>query len=88
MQFQMMALIGEFERGTIAQNVKMGMNAKAKAGEWCGGIVLGYDLKTIPEEGNKESEQNSSLMRRKHRLSKESSKALFKGMAINPSQTS
>ena len=40
MQFQMMALIGEFERGTIAQNVKMGMCAKAKAGEWCGGRVL------------------------------------------------
>ena len=37
MQFQMMALIGEFERGTIAQNVKMGMCAKAKSGEWCGG---------------------------------------------------
>ena len=37
MQFQMMALMGEFERGTIAQNVKMGMCAKAKAGEWCGG---------------------------------------------------
>ena len=48
MQFQMMALIGEFERGTIAQNVKMGMCAKAKAGEWCGGRVLGYDL--IPVE--------------------------------------
>ena len=48
MQFQMMALIGEFERGTIAQNVKMGMCAKAKAGEWCGGRVLGYDL--VPVE--------------------------------------
>ncbi|SCK02052.1 Transposase and inactivated derivatives [uncultured Clostridium sp.] len=48
MQFQMMALIGEFERGTIAQNVKMGMCAKARAGEWCGGRVLGYDL--IPVE--------------------------------------
>ena len=34
MQFQIMALIGEFERGTIAQNVKMGMRAKAKAVEW------------------------------------------------------
>lgn len=44
MQFQMMALIGEFERGTLAQNVKMGMCAKARAGEWCGGQVLGYDL--------------------------------------------
>lgn len=47
MQFQMMALIGEFERRTIAQNVKMGMCAKARAGEWCGGKVLGYDLKPI-----------------------------------------
>ena len=44
MQFQIMALIGEFERGTIAQNVKMGMCAKARVGEWCGGRVLGYDL--------------------------------------------
>jgi len=53
MQFQMMALIGEFERGTIAQNVKMGMCAKAKSGEWCGGIVLGYDLKPVLVEGGK-----------------------------------
>ena len=44
MQFQMMALIGEFERGTIAQNVKMGMCARARAGKWCGNTVLGYDL--------------------------------------------
>lgn len=50
MQFQMMALIGEFERGTIAQNVKMGMCAKAKAGEWCGNRVLGYDLVAISIE--------------------------------------
>lgn len=53
MQFQMMALIGEFERGTIAQNVKMGMCAKARSGEWCGGIVLGYDLKPVLLEGGK-----------------------------------
>ena len=54
MQFQMMALIGEFERETIAQNVKMGMCAKAKSGEWCGGRVLGYDLVPIEnQEGAK-----------------------------------
>ena len=54
-QFQMMALIGEFERGTIAQNVKMGMIAKAKSGNWCGGRVLGYDLvpNNSPEEEKK-----------------------------------
>ena len=43
----MMALIGELERGTIAQNVKIGMSAKAKSGKWCGGIFLGYDLINI-----------------------------------------
>ena len=54
MQFQMMALIGEFERGTIAQNVKMGMCAKARSGEWCGGRVLGYDLVQMEnKEGGK-----------------------------------
>lgn len=40
----MMALVDEFERGTIAQNVKMGMCDKGKSGEWSGGQVLGYDL--------------------------------------------
>lgn len=60
MQFQMMALIGEFERGTIAQNVKMGMCAKAKAGEWCGGRVLGYDLVPILNQ--------ESVKRRKTKL--------------------
>ena len=55
MQFQMMALIGEFERGTISQNIKMGMCAKAKSGNWCGGRVLGYNLvpNNSPEEEKK-----------------------------------
>ena len=55
MQFQMMALIGEFERGTISQNIKMGMCAKVKSGNWCGGRVLGYDLvpNNSPEEEKK-----------------------------------
>ena len=60
MQFQMMALIGEFERGTIAQNVKMGMCAKAKAGEWCGGRVLGYDL--IPVENQEGAKRRKTKL--------------------------
>lgn len=53
MQFQMMALVGELERGTISQNVKMGMCAKAKAGEWCGGIApLGYKWVVMENYGN------------------------------------
>ena len=61
MQFQMMALIGEFERSTIAQNVKMGMCAKARAGEWCGGIPpLGY--KWVPMEGMENSTRKKSRL--------------------------
>ena len=61
MQFQMMALVGEFERNTIAQNVKMGMKAKARSGEWCGGTApLGY--RWVPIEGTE------NLSRKKSRL--------------------
>jgi site-specific DNA recombinase len=61
MQFQMMALIGEFERSTIAQNVKMGMCAKARAGEWCGGIApLGYDWEIM--EGYENSAHKKSKL--------------------------
>ena len=58
MQFQMLALIGEFERGTIAQNVKMGMCAKAKSGEWCGGRVLGYDLVPVENQEGAKRKKN------------------------------
>ena len=61
MQFQMMALVGEFERNTIAQNVKMGMRAKVMAGEWCGGTPpLGYDWVAV--------EGTENFARKKSRL--------------------
>lgn len=61
MQFQMMALIGEFERSTIAQNVKMGMCAKARSGEWCGGVApLGYKW-VLMEDTKNSSRQKSKL---------------------------
>lgn len=44
LQFQMMAAISEFERANISENVKMGMLARARAGYWNGGRVLGYDI--------------------------------------------
>lgn len=44
MQLQMVAMVGEFERGTIAENVKMGMMARAREGRWNGNVVIGYDL--------------------------------------------
>ena len=62
MQFQMMALIGEFERSTIAQNVKMGMCAKARSGEWCGGVPpFGYEWAPM-EGGEKIGRKKSKLV--------------------------
>ena len=61
MQFQMMALIGEFERGTIAQNVKMGMMVRAREGRWNGNVVLGYDLKQKEHTTNKKKEKIQNL---------------------------
>lgn len=56
LMFNMMAAVGEFERGTISENVKMGMLARARTGKWNGGIVLGYDVvKTGIEEKGKSS---------------------------------
>lgn len=53
LQFQMMAAISEFERANIAENVKMGMIARAKEGSWNGGQVLGYDVVTTPSDNRK-----------------------------------
>lgn len=61
MQFQMMAVIGEFERETIAQNVKMGMKARVREGRWCGGTpVLGYEI--VKEDEGKERKRTSTKM--------------------------
>ena len=79
MQFQMMALVGEFERNTLAQNVKMGMCAKARSGEWCGGTTpLGYDCCPIDNPGSKRkrsrlviNEKEAEIVREIYRLCSE-----------------
>lgn len=53
LQFQMMAAIAEFERANTAENVKMGMLARAKEGSWNGGQVLGYDVVSTPSDNSK-----------------------------------
>lgn len=53
LQFQMMAAIAEFERANIAENVKMGMIARAKEGLWNGGQVLGYNTVKEPSTNRK-----------------------------------
>ncbi|MGN7409166.1 recombinase family protein [Sporosarcina sp. SAFN-010] len=56
LQFQMMAAIAEYERNNIAENVKMGMLARAKEGRWNGGQVLGYDVVELPNDNKKRKE--------------------------------
>lgn len=53
LQFQMMAAIAEYERNNIAENVKMGMIARAKTGRWNGGQLLGYDVVELPSTNTK-----------------------------------
>lgn len=53
LQFQMMAAIAEYERNNIAENVKMGMVARAKEGRWNGGQILGYDVVATSNENKK-----------------------------------
>jgi site-specific DNA recombinase len=53
LQFHMLAAIAEFERANIGENVKMGMIARAREGNWNGGKVLGYDIVEVPSEGKK-----------------------------------
>ncbi|MEB4814946.1 recombinase family protein [Bacillus thuringiensis] len=48
-----LASIGEFERESIVENVKMGMKQRAREGKWNGGIVLGYNTVKINEGENK-----------------------------------
>lgn len=40
---QMMGTFAELERNQIVENVKMGMNQRAREGKWNGGSILGYN---------------------------------------------
>lgn len=47
---QMMGAVGELERNTIVDNVKMGMKQRAKKGEHNGKLPLGY--RVVPDPSN------------------------------------
>ncbi|MCT4592941.1 MAG: recombinase family protein [Anaeromicrobium sp.] len=55
LNLQMIGAISEFERNTIVDNVKMGMKARARNGEWNGGIVLGYDTVKVKGKNSKDT---------------------------------
>lgn len=68
LQFQMMAAIAEYERNNIAENVKMGMIARAKEGRWNGGQVLGYDVVEIPGDNKKRKNTGLKINEREARI--------------------
>lgn len=53
LMMNLLASIGEFERETIVDNVKMGMKQRARTGKWNGGIVLGYKSVIVNENNTK-----------------------------------
>ena len=56
----MMGAVAELERGTIAQNVKMGCLARAREGRWGGNRVLGYDI--VPIEGTEHKKRKDTKL--------------------------
>ena len=44
---QMMGAVGELERNTIIDNVKLGMTQRSRQGRWNGGICLGYKSESV-----------------------------------------
>lgn len=50
LMMNVLASIGEFERQTIVDNVKLGMKQRAKTGKWNGGIILGYKTTVLNEK--------------------------------------
>lgn len=54
--FSLLSGMAELERNTIAENVLMGMKARARLGLWNGNQILGYDIKDIPTSYSKRRE--------------------------------
>ena len=69
MLFQMLAAVGELERNQIAENVKMGLCARARDGKWCGGQApLGYRIERTYDGKRSDcylsvNEQEASIVR-------------------------
>jgi len=63
LQFQMMSMVAEFERSTIAQNVKFGLEARSRSGfvPGCPGM-LGFDWQILPEYKNSTGRRKSKLV--------------------------
>lgn len=52
---QMMGAVGELERNTIVDNVKLGMAQRSRQGRWNGGICLGYKSEAVNPDNLKDT---------------------------------
>ncbi|MDH6429057.1 MULTISPECIES: recombinase family protein [unclassified Paenibacillus] len=53
LNLQIAGVIAEYQRGTIVENVQLGMKQRARNGKWNGGQLLGYDVVQVPSaKGN------------------------------------
>lgn len=67
MMLQMLGVFAEFEHATIVERTKVGMEKKAKGGEWVGGVIpYGYDLD--PEKGLVVNEGEALLVRKMFKM--------------------
>lgn len=77
LMLQMVASLGQYERSTIAQNVKMGMLARAREGKWNGGKVLGYDIVPL-DETNKSTKKKEETVLKINQSESEIVRRIFK----------
>lgn len=87
MQFRMLAVIAEFERDNIAQNVKMGCWQEPKKGR---GMVVRFLVMmslAFQERTVRENSQHLLLIQQKRKRSERYLTFTLRGMVTNPSQT-
>jgi site-specific DNA recombinase len=63
MMLQMLGVFAEFEHATIVERTKVGMEKKAKGGDWVGGVVP-YGYRHDPEKGLVVHEEEAVIVRK------------------------
>ena len=67
MMLQMLGVFAEFEHATIVERTKVGMEKKAKGGDWVGGVVP-YGYRLDPEKGLVVHEEEALIVRKMFKM--------------------
>jgi len=82
MMLQMLGVFAEFEHATIVERTKVGMEKKAKGGEWPGGVVA-YGYRLDSEKGLVICEEEAVIVRKMFKMyafGKEGASAICKNL--------